>query len=255
MIYHLLQNEHKKLENQIRSTKNKLKKLPPGKLVCLKNGAYYKWYQRTEQKRIYIPKGKRQLAEKLAEKLYFDQQLLHLQSQKKFLDQYLKECSPDFQYFSPTPEHQSLLLPFLESQKNTYHEWAHTPFASNPRSPELLTHQTSSGIMVRSKSEALIAMYLTSNNIPFRYECLLELGPVDLYPDFTIRHPKTGKIFYWEHFGQIDNEQYRQNVLSKLQLYFQHGILPSNQLILTFESSRHPLNSALVASYIDLFFL
>lgn len=40
------------------------------------------------------------------------------------------------------------------------------------------------------------------HNEAFRYECLLKLGDSAYYPDFTIKHPKTGKTYYWEHFGQ-----------------------------------------------------
>ena len=40
-----------------------------------------------------------------------------------------------------------------------------------------------------------------------------------IYPDFTIRHPMTGETFYWEHFGIMDDSQYCNNALSKLQRY------------------------------------
>ena len=57
---------------------------------------------------------------------------------------------------------------------------------------------------MRSKSEAMIAMSLYVQKIPYRYECELKLGSITLFPDFTIRHPETGEIFYWEHFGMMD---------------------------------------------------
>ena len=86
--------------------------------------------------------------------------------------------------------------------------------------------------------------------IPFRYECALHLGNTTLFPDFTIRHPKTGEFFYWEHFGMIDNATYCQNMTSKLQLYTAHGIIPSIQLITTYETKEHPLSAEMVENII-----
>lgn len=69
---------------------------------------------------------------------------------------------------------------------------------------------------------------LLTNKIPFRYECELQLEETTLYPDFTLRHPLTGQVFYWEHFGMMDNPNYCRNATTKLQLYFSHGIIPLN---------------------------
>jgi hypothetical protein len=74
----------------------------------------------------------------------------------------------------------------------------------------------------------MIDMVLYVHKIPFRYECALSLGEATLFPDFTIRHPKTGEVFYWEHFGLIDNSEYAKNTYAKLQLYTNYGIIPSN---------------------------
>jgi hypothetical protein len=47
---------------------------------------------------------------------------------------------------------------------------------------------------------------------------VIQIQNVSIYPDFTIRHPVTGEVYYWEHFGMMDNENYAHNVYSKLQL-------------------------------------
>lgn len=93
----------------------------------------------------------------------------------------------------------------LNEKEQLLHQWLHMPFQSNPFHPENLIHKTASGKMVRSKSEVLIDLVLTTNHIPFHYESALVLGNSTIYPDFTILHPKTGKIFYWEHFGFMDD--------------------------------------------------
>ena len=98
-------------------------------------------------------------------------------------------------------------------------------------------------------------MLLYINKIPFRYECALHLGETTLFPDFTIRHPKTGNVYYWEHFGLMDNPAYSQNAYSKLQLYTSHGIIPSIQLITTYETKDNPLSTDIVEKIIAYYFL
>ena len=61
---------------------------------------------------------------------------------------------------------------------------------------------TKRGERVRSKSEILIANTLNDNNIPYRYECPVEVDiGKKLYPDFMVLNRKQRKEFYWEHLG------------------------------------------------------
>lgn len=129
------------------------------------------------------------------------------------------------------------------------------PYETNPTHPEQLICKSISGNNVRSKSEAMIDMYLYLNKIPCRYEAALELGDTVIYPDFTICHPQTMEIFYWEHFGLMDNPSYSKNAYSKLQLYTSHGIIPSIQLITTYETKDNPLDIELVEKFITHYFL
>jgi len=128
-------------------------------------------------------------------------------------------------------------------------------FATNPLYPEQLVHKTISGNQVRSKSEALIDMSLYIHRIPFRYECALLLDELTIYPDFTIRHPKTGEYYYWEHFGLMDDESYCKNACSKLHLYSSHGIIPSIHLITTYETKDNPLTTEIIEKTIMHYFL
>lgn len=91
-------------------------------------------------------------------------------------------------------------------------------------------------------------------NIPFRYEAVLELGGIILYPDFTIKHPYTGEIIYWEHFGMMDNQTYSRNTANKLSTYISNGIIPSINLITTYETSKEPLNFNTVKKLVEMHF-
>lgn len=130
-----------------------------------------------------------------------------------------------------------------------------SPYESNPKFPEQLLHHTASGRLVRSKSEAIIDMVLSKYRIPFRYECALNLGEITIYPDFTILHPVTGELYYWEHFGLMDDAVYCKSACSKLQLYCAHGIIPNVHLITTYESKECPLNSDFVEKIVQMYFI
>ena len=118
-------------------------------------------------------------------------------------------------------------------------DWSSAGYRKNPYHPENLTHRTSFGMTVRSKSEVLIAELLHKAEIPFRYECELSIRGRDgryhrYYPDFTILTPQ-GQLIYWEHLGRLDNENYaKANFTRLLDFYDNHIVAPDN-LILTMD--------------------
>ncbi len=140
----------------------------------------------------------------------------------------------------------------LFSKEST--EWMKEEYPQNPNYPEQLLHKSLSGNLLRSKSEALIDMFLYMCKIPFRYECALQLGENTIYPDFTVLHPVSQEIYYWEHFGLMDNPEYAQKTFSKLQLYTAHEIYPGIRLITTYETKENPLCSEAIEKIIDYYF-
>ena len=128
-------------------------------------------------------------------------------------------------------------------------------YEKNQSHPEHLLHKSLSGEKLRSKSEVIIANALYMNHIPYRYECELTFGDVSLHPDFTILHPVTFEIFYWEHFGMMDVPAYRESTYQKLRLYGEHHIYPGDRLITTYESETSPLDSEKIQKIIAQNFL
>ncbi|MBP3603897.1 MAG: hypothetical protein J6J79_07100 [Lachnospiraceae bacterium] len=79
--------------------------------------------------------------------------------------------------------------------------------------------------------------------IPYRYEAQLKLkNGKRKYPDFTLLKVKTREVIYHEHFGLLDNEEYRQASLNKLDEYSKNGIYLGKNLIITYEAEGHYLN-------------
>ena len=259
MIYEKMYAERQRLEQEITSLQARISGLPEGKLVCARNGSYTKWYRSDGHHSTYLPKKEKELAEQLAAKKYLQMQLEELLQEKKAIDFYLRHHNSDVkcaeQLLSDKSIYSQLLSPYFIPKSEENQKWMTQTYEHNPSYPEQCIHKTSAGILVRSKSEALIAMLLHINRIPFRYECALTLGDITIYPDFTIRHPQTGQLFYWEHFGMMDNPAYTKNAFSKLQLYAEYGIVPSIQLLTTFETKEYPLDFTMAENLVKFYFL
>ena len=259
MIYERMLDERRQIEEKIKELQQMLQQFPEGKIFCAKNGKYYKWYLTDGKTQTYLPKKKRKLAEKLAAKKYLSLLLEDFIHEKRAIDFYLRhhnsKGSNAEQLLLRTPEYKDLLLPYFKPISQELYEWSTSPYDSNTKYPEQLTHKTFSGSYVRSKSEVLIDMVLRNYKIPFRYEAVLQLGDTAIYPDFTIRHPQNGKFFYWEHFGLMDDKNYVQNMHFKLKLYTSHGIIPSIQLITTFETKDIPLTVEVIEKIVKHYFL
>ena len=103
---------------------------------------------------------------------------------------------------------------------------------------------TERGECVRSKSEKIIADKLNMLNIPYRYEypLMLDNGKT-VYPDFTILKMPERKEVYFEHFGMIDDEEYFEHMIYKLNSYENNGIYMGINLFITYETSKKPLNT------------
>ena len=257
-LYNQILTEKQQIDTQITSLQKQLAAYPPGILFCTKNQDRYKWYHSTGKEQIYIARKNRPLAEKLAEKKYLNGLLQDLMQEKSAIDAYLQlhAASPgQAEKVLNHPEYQNLLSHFFTPLCKELTIWQNTPYERNQKYPERLVYKTVSGDYVRSKSESLIYMMLYTHRIPFRYECALSLGEALFYPDFTIRHPRTGEYYYWEHFGKMDDPSYCKSTFSKLHHYSLYNIIPSVNLITTYETKEHPLNPDVIEKLLQHYFL
>lgn len=257
-IYQKMLKESRRLDEQIKRLKRKIERLPAGKLISGWNGKYQQWFRSDGHVRTYISKKQKELIEKLAIKKYLSYQLEDCENEKRAIEFYLKHHREDVgkaeKFLTDKSEYRELLSPYFKTKSKELQEWLQEPFEQNPQYHENSILKTISGNQVRSKSEVIIDTLLFINKIPFRYECALKLGRRTYYPDFTIKHPRTGKIYYWEHFGMMDDEEYIKKACSKLQVYALNGIIPSINLIMTFETSESPLGAEDVMELIEKHF-
>lgn len=244
------------MEKELQSIRKRLSKLPKGRLTCARNGEHFKWYRSDGHTRIYLPKKEQKLAEQLAIRKYLTLREQEINQEIKAIEAYLsyqKKSKEKSIELLNKPGFTELLSNYFMPNSQELLEWANAPYEKNEKYQEHLIYKVPGGV-VRSKSESMIAIALQAKKIPYRYECELNLGGISFYPDFTIRHPETGEQYYWEHFGMMDQAEYRNNTLAKLDLYAANGILPGSHLIMTFETKTDPLDYEKVEEVIRQYF-
>ena len=81
-------------------------------------------------------------------------------------------------------------------------------------------------------------------DLPYFYEAPLDLkGFGTVFPDFAILDLAHRKTVYLEHFGMMDDAEYCQKALNKIQAYVMNHFWPGDTLLCTFETSQMPLNT------------
>lgn len=62
---------------------------------------------------------------------------------------------------------------------------------------------------------------------------------------------RTGKVYYWEHLGMMENGAYDEGMVWRLNLYASNNIILGERLLLTYESYRNPISIDLIRMYIS----
>ncbi|MCR5655259.1 MAG: hypothetical protein K6G07_06440 [Lachnospiraceae bacterium] len=122
-------------------------------------------------------------------------------------------------------------------------EWLGQDYGEDDFSQEMLKYHTRKGVQVRSKSEVIIADLLDEMEIPFLYEKPLKLESGIVHPDFTLLDIGKRKEVYWEHFGMMDDMEYRNTAFFKIRKYEESGLFQPGDVIWTFETGRYPIST------------
>ena len=225
--------------------------LPSGNLFFynqIKNGKTYTLYYTVENgKKKYITKN-RSLIEKLALKYFLTEQAfcvdecidalnlaVHAAHQIQN-DSVLKNIPEEIRLLLENDYRTNCFFDFCNKENEDDLEWRNQEYVKSSNYPQHLRHRTSSGEMVRSKSEVIIYELLQKHDLAFRYEREKFIDGYVIHPDFEIRR-KDGKIIYWEHCGLMDSQKYIDSFHWKLNHFEKEGIVLWDNLILTFDDS------------------
>lgn len=178
-------------------------------------------YQKESQDNIYIDffVGLRNSKEYTE---YFEE-IRDSPRKSRIIKSILDNISPDI------PESLLAKEPIVEENISSYSESIEQISYPNsqPRSSfkEGRIHKTKRGETVRSKSEVIIADALASYNIDYVYEKDIIINNQRKCPDFTIKDNNKGVTYYWEHFGMLNDPDYRSKSEEKKNWYRKNDIL------------------------------
>ena len=116
---------------------------------------------------------------------------------------------------------------------------------------EGLIHRTKDPkLIVRSKSEVIIANELISDEVPFEYEKLLEKNGRRCIPDFSFE-TASGDVIIWEHLGMLELPSYKASWEKKLKFYHEIGFKEGENLFTTEDHENGRFDTSEVIDVID----
>lgn len=257
-----LEEKVKELDRLIMKAEKSLKKAPEGTLVLSRSNGKVQYHHKTEsnqKKGKYIPSKNRSLITALAQKEYDLRFLKVIKEQKNKLCKAIKLLSDiDFTkaYSELSEARRKLVKPYILTNEQYVEQWMSVQYIGKEFSDDTPILMTDRGERVRSKTEKILADKFFSLGIPYRYEYPLKLkGYGTVYPDFTLLNVRKRKEIYLEHFGMMDNPEYCQKAIQKLENYARNGIHVGKNLLVTFETLRKPLDMKVVEKMLKEFIL
>lgn len=140
-----------------------------------------------------------------------------------------------YKVFNNLPtEVKKLVVPIFADAAARVFVWERTPSSQNLFKAENRVFPTNKGDFVRSAEEQLIAneLYRNRDRVLYKYEnqLLLRADNEVIHPDFEIISLRTGNVYYLEHFGMLDKDDYfRHSFIERILKYERNGIFPRRQ--------------------------
>lgn len=124
--------------------------------------------------------------------------------------------------------------------------------------PEELTVATRDGTKVRSRAEAMLYDLFTAMGLVVIYEFPIKIGNRILVPDFLILHPKTMRVYVWEHLGmwfhRDYSRRYRERFCEKTEEYAKIGFVMGLNLIASYEKPHGGIDMSIMQELCRCYF-
>lgn len=218
---------------------------PKGTLQLRMMRGRIRYYFQKGKVRRYINSEEKVLLEQLAQKLYLEEAQAAIDNEISVLsklDSHLPIRRVENVYDELRPELRKFAAPLFPSDAEFAARWLSEKYdkLEGYNGP---VYSTTKGDMVRSKSEYIIAEMLYKYGIPYKYERPLYIQGKWIRPDFTILNVAERKELIWEHEGLMDDMEYRNRAIEKNRAYNYSGYFEGDNLIVTFETSTHTLDT------------
>ena len=240
-----------------------LKYLPEGELLCTDEGGYRRYMQRLsatgnrKKEHRFGVKKKPEVLNGLVRKEYVTETL-------KVIDQDIRTVEHACKMYKPVDEN-TVMMQFLakypELLSGIYHgmadpeEWAKRFPRMDNYHPENLKHTAADGTKSRSKNELYIASQLDRYGLIYRWDCPTGIPGLYHCPDFQVLRRRDWKIIYWEHCGMMDDPDYRKGNEQRLKDYEKAGIVPWDNLIVTYDTIEGGLRADIIDAMIKCWLL
>lgn len=249
-----LENRKNQLEKAIKSRTASISRAPEGRVRCLRKKNHLEFYFMTEKgdkTGKYLSRSHDSVAKKIIQKDYDKKIVIFLKKEHRLITKLISIYRGDYittieKCFSAN--RRKFIIPVTLSDDAFSKEWLAKEYPAKVFSDGAACLYTLDGLRVRSKSEVIIANTLAHYGIPFRYEFPITLKTeagayVDFHPDFYCLNVRTRKEIIWEHFGMMDDLEYCEKTLKKIQIYEKNGFFAGQNLIFTMETATQPVSA------------
>ena len=242
------------LKQIIKKKEEELSVVPEGSVHICQSGNRIQFYLKKDGRRIYLKESQSKLVEKLIRKDYDQKVLAAAKKELKELEKLSKNypkttCEEIFEKLHE--ERKRVVNSIWVPDQEYVEQWEAEEYVKKGFREGAPEYYTNKGERVRSKTEILIANALEKHKIPYHYEKPLNLNSyLTVHPDFTILNVRKRKEIYWEHLGMMDDPEYCEHALGRINAYEMEGIFPGDGLILTHETGKMPINSKMIEKMI-----
>ena len=248
-----LEQRISELEKVLEEKEVAVKNAPGGRLAIANNGKKIHYYQVTNV-RTYLKESETQTVKDLCQKGYDQKVFVAAQKEldllKRLHSNYPIQTYEDI-YDKLNEYRKGFVQPIMISDEEYIKEWESIEYNRKGFLQDAPEYYTNRGERVRSKTEILIANALENHKIPYRYEYPIYLnGYGKIHPDFTVLNVRLRKEIYWEHLGMMDNQEYAQEALRRIDMYERNDIFPGDVLIITHETGKYPMGSKMIDNMI-----
>ncbi len=214
--------------------------------ISKRKNCYQYYFQKDNGKLEYVKIQDIDKVKRIVQRDYYDALLDTLFTVRYRIERFIKLydiSSISRVYDNLSEARKALVTPIIPTDEEYIKEWREHNIGNVNPFPEEGKYLTLKGELVRSKSEKILADLFEKFEIPYVYEPQIMLtNGKSLYPDFALLNVRTRKTVYWEHFGLISDGDYAQKALTKISLYEQMGIEIGDNLIISMESEKIPLD-------------
>lgn len=232
-----LSERQSQINNEIEFLEKRIRNTPEGTLKIGHCKGHTQYYVSGK----YLKSNETGKARLFAQKTYDKLEIERAKKEKELIDTLLSFLINSQRVIDLlSPKRRALVTPYELSDDEFAQQWLSKPYEKKDISNAARVYKTDKGDLVRSKTEALIANMLFHAGVPYVYEKKKVMKDGQrVYPDFIILNKRTREYFILEHFGMMDDAEYRDVFFRKIKTYMENDILIGVNLFVTFEGQEY----------------